>query len=99
VFAPVLGVDQAQSFVGTPSFVVPFLGVTIPEISLFKDVRHSGHAAIESYTIDEDSGKFLAKSPTATSRSDYDDYTILVVMHITRSNLDNGKWNLGAWPQ
>lgn len=32
VFAPVLGVDQAQSFIGTPSFTVPFLGVTIPEI-------------------------------------------------------------------
>ena len=97
VFAPVLGVDQAQSFVGTPSFTVPFLGVTIPEIALFRDLRHSGHAAIESYTIDEDSGKFLAKSPTATGRSDYDDYTILVVIHITRSDLENGKWDLGAF--
>ena len=27
VFAPVLAVDQAQSFVGAPSFTVPFLGV------------------------------------------------------------------------
>jgi len=31
VFAPVLGVDQGQSFFGMPSLTVPFLGVTMPE--------------------------------------------------------------------
>jgi hypothetical protein len=36
--------------------------VTIPEIPLFRDVRHIGHAAVESYTIEEDGGKFLEKS-------------------------------------
>lgn len=36
VFAPVLGVDQGQSFFGMPSLTVPFLGVTMPEIALFK---------------------------------------------------------------
>ena len=45
VFAPVLGVDQAQSFIGTPAFTVPFLGVTIPEIPVFRDVRHMGHGS------------------------------------------------------
>ena len=35
-FAPVLAVDQAQSFVGSPSFTVPFLGITMSEIPLFR---------------------------------------------------------------
>src|SRR5690349_7217426 len=80
VFAPVLGVDQAQSFVGTPTFTVPFLGVTIPEIPLFRDVRHIGRAAVESYTIEEDGGKFLEKSPKALGQSEYDDYTVLIII-------------------
>ena len=88
VFAPVLGVDQAQSFIGTPAFTVPFLGVTIPEIALFRDVRHMGHAALETYTIEEDGGKFLVKSPPAMGRSEYDDYTILIVIHFTRSDME-----------
>jgi hypothetical protein len=97
VFAPVLGVDQAQSFIGTPAFTVPFLGVTIPEVALFRDVKHSGHTALESFTIDEDSGKFLDKSPTAVGRSEYDDYTVLIVIHFSRSDVEQRKWDLGAF--
>ena len=97
VFAPVLGVDQAQSFIGTPAFTVPFLGVTIPEVALFRDVKHSGHTALESFTIDEDSGKFLDKSPTAVGRSEYDDYTVLIVIHFSRTDVEQRKWDLGAF--
>ena len=97
VFAPVLGVDQAQSFIGTPAFTVPFLGVTIPEVALFRDVKHSGQTALESFTIDEDSGKFLDKSPTAVGRSEYDDYTVLIVIHFSRSDVEQRKWDLGAF--
>src|SRR5215831_682617 len=97
VFAPVLGVDQAQSFIGTPAFTVPFLGVTIPEVALFRDIKHSGHTALESFTIDEDSGKFLDKSPTAVGRSKYDDYTVLIVIHFSRNDIQQRKWDLGAF--
>jgi hypothetical protein len=97
VFAPVLGVDQAQSFIGTPAFTVPFLGVTIPEIALFRDVRHMGHAALETYTIEEDGGKFLVKSPPAMGRSEYDDYTILIVIHFTRSDMEKREWDWTAF--
>jgi hypothetical protein len=97
VFAPVLGVDQAQSFIGTPAFTVPFLGVTIPEIPLFRDVRHMGHAALESYTMEEDGGKFLVKSPPAMGRTEYDDYTILIVIHFTRSDMGKPEWDWTAF--
>ena len=97
VFAPVLGVDQAQSFIGTPAFTVPFLGVTIPEIALFRDVRHMGHAALETYTIEEDGGKFLVKSPPAMGRSEYDHYTILIVIHFTRSDMEKREWDWTAF--
>jgi hypothetical protein len=96
-FAPVLGVDQAQCFVGTPGFTVPFLGVTIPEIPLFRDVRHIGHAAVESYTIEEDGGKFLDKSPKAMGQSEYDDYTVLIIIHFTRNDMEKRGWDWTAF--
>ena len=97
VFAPVLGVDQAQSFIGTPAFTVPFLGVTIPEIALLRDVRHMGHTALESYTMEEDDGKFLVKSAPALGRSEYDDYTILIVINFTRSDMEKREWDWTAF--
>jgi hypothetical protein len=92
VFAPVLAVDQGKSFIGAPSFTVPLLGFTVPEISLFKDVRHSGHAELRVYAIDADTGKFVDKSPPAVGAAQYDDYTILLIINFTRSDIDKSTW-------
>ncbi|MGN6720308.1 MAG: hypothetical protein ACTHLX_23310 [Candidatus Binatia bacterium] len=97
VFAPVLAVDQAQSFVGAPSFTVPFLGVTMPEIPLFRTIRHSGHVALETYFIDEDSGTLIEKGATAIGHSEYNDYTILILLHFTNTDLEKDKWDWGGF--
>jgi hypothetical protein len=99
VFAPVLAVDQGQSFVGAPSFTVPVLGVVIPEIPLFKDVRHSGHAEVEIYTIDGGTGKFIDQSPPVIGEAQYDDYTIMIVVHFTRNDIEKQRewdWEPGV---
>src|SRR4029450_11871986 len=88
VFAPVLAVDQGQSFVGSPSFTVPILGFVMPEIALFKNARHSGHTEVEVFTIDGSTGKFVDKSPPAIGETDYNDYTVLIVVHFTRSDME-----------
>jgi hypothetical protein len=97
VFAPVLAVDEGQSFVGAPSFTVPILGFVMPEIALFKNVRHSGHAEVEIYAIDGGTGKFIDKSAPATGETQYDDYTIMIVVHFTRSDIESDaekrKWD------
>ena len=92
VFAPVLAVDQGQSFVGAPAFTVPILGIGIPEIAVFKNLRHSGHAEVQIYSIDVGTGKFVDKSPPAIGAAQYDDYTIMIVVHFTRSDVYERKW-------
>jgi hypothetical protein len=92
VFAPVVAVDQGQSFAGAPAFTVPILGFAIPEIALFKNLRHSGQAEVEIYTIDGETGKFVDKSPPAIGTARYDDYTFMFVMHFTRTDLSERKW-------
>jgi len=88
VFAPVLGVDQGQSFFGMPSLTVPFLGVTMPEIALFKSATYQGYAEIQMYTIDGASGDFLTRSPRSVGESAYNQYTILVMLNFDRTDLD-----------
>lgn len=96
VFASVLAVDQGQSFVGTPAFTVPLIGFVVPEIALFKDVKHSGHAEIKVATIDGESGEFVHESPPSVGTASHDDYTILILVHFTRSDPEKPKWDLGA---
>jgi hypothetical protein len=92
VFASALGVDQGQSFIGSPSFTVPLIGIAVPEIALFKDVRHSGHAEVEIYTTKAGSGEFVDKSPPAVGETRYDDYTLLLIINFTRSDAGEQKW-------
>jgi hypothetical protein len=95
VFASVLGVDQGQSFVGAPAFTVPLIGFVVPEIPLFKDVKHSGHAEIKIATIDSESGEFVGESAPSVGTAFHDDYTVLILVHFTRSDLEKSTWDLG----
>jgi hypothetical protein len=96
VFAAALGVDQGQAFVGSPSFTVPLIGFVMPEIALFRDIRHSGHAEIKVATIDGQSGEFVDESGRAVGTSRHDDYTLLIVVHFTRTDLEEHQWDIGA---
>jgi hypothetical protein len=93
VFASVLGVDQGQSFIGAPSFTVPLIGVVVPEIPLFKDVRHTGYTEFDIYTLDARSGEFVDKSPRMSGEARYDDYTILILIKFTSTDIAKQKWD------
>jgi len=41
----------------------------MPEIPPFRTVRHSGHAVLETYLINEDSGTLIEKGARATAFS------------------------------
>ena len=96
VFAPVIAVDRGHSFFGTPSFTVPIIGFSVPEIAVFKDLRHLGHAEIKISTTNAHTGEFVAESSTAIGKAHHDDYTFLIVIHFTHSDLDTPVWNFGT---
>ena len=95
VFASVLAVDQGQSFVGTPAFTVPLIGFVMPEVPLFKDIEHSGHAEIKISMTDNQTGDFIDESAPVVGKAQHDDYTILIVVHFTRTDLEKQRWDLG----
>lgn len=95
-FASVLAVDQGQSFLGAPSFTVPIIGFGVPEIPLFKNIEHSGHAELKISVADEKSGEFVAESVPAIGTTKHDDYTLLIIIHFTRTDVENRQWDLGT---
>jgi hypothetical protein len=95
-FASVLAVDQGQSFLGAPAFTVPVIGFGVPEIPLFKNIEHSGHAEIKVSMTDNQTGEFIGESAPAVGEALHDDYTVLIVVHFTRSDLEKQRWDLGT---
>jgi hypothetical protein len=95
-FATVLAVDRGQSFIGSPALTVPVVGITIPEISLFKDVSHRGDVEIQISATDAESGEFVGESAAAAGKAKHDDYTLLIVFRFSHTDLDEPKWDLGS---
>jgi len=88
VLAPGLGVDQGETLVGIPATVVPLLGVPIPEIALFKWVRHRGTTEVKLYAYDSRDGRPFETAPTGVGRSKYYQFTVLLLVRFTRDDLD-----------
>jgi hypothetical protein len=88
-------VDRGHSFIGAPSSSVPLVGFVVPEISLFRDVKHSGHAEVKVFASDTETGQFISESELAGGKSNHDDFTLLIVIHFTRTDLEEEEWDLG----
>lgn len=88
VFASILGIDRGESFLGIPSLQVPVLAVPIPEIPLFKWVRNRGRAEVQIYAYDIATGRFVDRIPDGVGRSKFDEFTLLLVVSFSVSDLD-----------
>ena len=45
---------------------------------------------------DAQSGEFIGASPSSSGASEQDDYTILIIVHFTRTDLAEQRWDLGT---
>jgi hypothetical protein len=88
VMAPSLGVDQGETLVGLPATTVPVLSLSVPEIPLFKWIRHRGTTELKFYAYDSKDGRAFEVAPSALGESRYSQFTILLVIRFTRHDLD-----------
>jgi hypothetical protein len=84
-----LGTDKGQTFLGIPAFQVPVLSIPIPEIALFKWVRSRGRADVRIYAFDPVTAAFVDALPDVTGRSKFDDYTILIVVGFSVTDIED----------
>jgi len=87
IIAAGLGVDQGETFIGIPATTMPLVSLSIPEIALFKWVRHRGTTEIKLYAYDRD-GRAFETAPTALGGSRYSQFTLLILVRFTTDDLD-----------
>jgi hypothetical protein len=88
VLAPGLGVDQGETLIGIPATTVPLLSISLPEIALFKWIRHQGTTEVKFYAYDSLSGRPFEVAPTAIGRSKYHQFIVLILLRFTRDDLE-----------
>ena len=93
-FASALGVDQGQSFFGAPVFTIPLIGFVMPEIPLFKEIKHSGYAEIKVSTTDVASGNFVGESAPVTGEVQPRRLHRVDCRSLTRTDLETPNWSL-----
>jgi hypothetical protein len=89
VYLLTLGTDKGQSFIGIPPFQIPVLSIPVPEIALFKWIRNRGRADVRVYAFDPKTDVLVDLLPETTGRSKFDDYTILVVVGFSLTDVDD----------
>jgi hypothetical protein len=91
IFASVLGVDRGETLLGVPAFGAPgapIVGLPVPEIALFKWVRNRGHSEVQILAYDGRTHRLMDQTAAGVGRAKYDEYTVLLVIGFTSSDLD-----------
>ncbi len=86
VFARVLAVDQSETLFGTPEFFL--LGIPVPAIVIYRNIRNRGRADLQIYAWDERSEMLVDELPVGIGETKYDQYTILFIISWTSTDLD-----------
>jgi len=71
--------------------------LTMPEIPLFRTVRHSGHAVLETLSDQRRQRHVDREGSNSDGHSEYNDYTILILLHFTNTDLEKDKWDWGGF--
>ncbi len=85
-FAKVLASDQAETLVGTPEFSL--LGIPIPAIAIYKNLRKRGLVEIQIYAIDVGKEVLLGEISEGIGEAKENRYTVLFIFSWTSSDLD-----------
>ncbi len=86
VLAMVLAVDQSETLFGTPEFTL--LGIPIPAIVIYRNVRNRGRAELKMFVFDEGSAMLVDEIPLGIGEAKYDRNTILFIISWASTDLD-----------
>ena len=86
VLLNVLAVDNSETLFGTPQFT--FLGIPIPAIAIYRNVRNRGRTELQMVTLDNKAETLVEEFPIGIGVAKYDRYTILFIINWTTTDLD-----------
>ena len=86
VLLNVLAVDNSETLFGTPQFT--FLGVPIPAIAIYRNVRNRGRTELQMVALDNKAEMLVEEFPLGIGVAKYDRYTVLFIIGWTSTDLD-----------
>jgi hypothetical protein len=86
VLLDVLAVDNSETIFGTPQFT--FLGVPIPAIAIYQNVRNRGRTELKMVALDNKAEILVEEFPLGVGVAKYDRYTVLFIISWTSTDLD-----------
>ena len=86
VLLDVLAVDNSETLFGTPQFI--FLGIPIPAIAIYRNVRNRGRTELQMVALDNKAETLVEEFPLGIGVAKYDRYTILFIIGWTSTDLD-----------
>ena len=86
VLLDVLAVDNSETLLGTPQFI--FLGVPIPAIAIYQNVRNRGRTELKMVALDKKAEMLVEEFPLGVGVAKYDRYTVLFIISWTSTDLD-----------
>jgi len=86
VLLNVLAVDNSETLIGTPQFT--FLGVPIPAIAIYRNVRNRGRTEVQMVALDPRGETLINEFATGIGAAKYDRFTILFIIGWTSTDLD-----------
>ena len=64
------------------------MNLPFPEIALFKWTRNRGHTELRAFSFDAATEEFIGQLPLAIGRSKADDFTVLLFIGFSVSDID-----------
>jgi hypothetical protein len=65
------------------------LAIPVPEIAIFKWIRNRGRADLRAFAFDPKTDNLVDLLPETTGRSKFDDFTIVVVLGFSVTDVDD----------
>jgi hypothetical protein len=88
VLLTVLAVDSSETLFGTPEFV--FLGIPIPAIAIYRNVRNRGRTEVQMYALDPRGEVLVGEFSPGVGVAKYDRFTVLFVISWVSTDLKLG---------
>lgn len=82
-----LGTEFDETFFGIPPVSGSFIPISIPELSLYKSQNQLGYSNFYLNIFEHPSGRLVHTSPPYIAQTFYNDYTVLFLFTINKTNL------------
>jgi hypothetical protein len=87
VIVNAIGTEEDGTFIGLPPIQSQIIPFSLPELAIYKSENQTGYVKFNMNIFEELTGKFVGSSPNFLADSYYNNYTVLLLLSFSSTNL------------